>query len=455
MIFEQFYLACLAHASYLIGSDGAAAVIDPQRDVRQYLDAAARLNLRIAHVIETHLHADFVSGHRELAERTGATIYVGANSAATFPHRTVADGDVIEFGQCRIEILHTPGHTPESICLVVTDREQGPGPISVLTGDTLLAGDVGRPNPCATRSPAELAGLLYDSLHRKLLALPDDVGICPAHGPGFVFANRVGADRSSTIGRERTGNYALRPMDREQFVEMLTRNLPAAPDYFQRVVDINRRGAPALDTLPPLTPLSPEEVYARQQQGVTVLDTRPSALYSAGHVTGSLQICVVGPFGPWAGTMLGDREAILVTGDAAASEESRLRLACVGIERVRGVLEGGIDAWDSADLPISITPHISVRDLNRRRAEFTVVDVRSEAEWRASHIAGSLLHPLDGLRESLSSLDRSQPLAVHCKSGYRSTIACSLMEAAGFTQVRNVAGGFDAWTAAALPTQGE
>ena len=452
MIFEQFYLGCLAHASYLVGSGGMAAVVDPQRDVQIYLDTAANLGLRIAHIIETHLHADFVSGHRELAERTGATIYLGVGSGATFAHRAVGDGDSIDFGQCRLEFLHTPGHTLESVTVVVKDLERGPDPVAVLTGDTLFIGDAGRPDLCDTKTPAELAGLLYDSLHRKLLALPDDVLVYPAHGAGSLCGRNIGADRSSTIGRERRTNYALQPMEREQFVAMMTRDLPTRPEYFQRDVDVNRHGAPTLDSLPPLAALSPQEVCARQRQGVTILDTRPAPAYAAGHIPGSLQIGLGGQFAAWAGTVIGlDQDLILVGENPDAAGEARLRLARVGIERVQGVLERGIGAWENADLPLAITPQIAVKDLDARRGDFTIVDVRMQSEWNAGHIAAARLHPLANLRATLASLDPAAPTAVHCKGGYRSTIACSLLESAGFTQLSNVAGGFDAWIAAGLP----
>jgi hydroxyacylglutathione hydrolase len=453
MIFEQFYLGCLAHASYMIGSEGVAAVVDPQRDVQLYLDTAASLGLRIGHIIETHLHADFVSGHRELSERTGAVIYLGAGSGATFPHRAVADGDFIEFGACRIEFLHTPGHTLESVTVVVKDRDRGSKPVAVLTGDTLFIGDVGRPDLSETKTPAELAGLLYDSLHGKLLALPDDVLVYPAHGAGSRCGRNMSTDRSSTIGRERISNYALQPMDREKFIEMMTHDLPPRPEYFQRDADLNRHGAPALDSLPPLAALPASEVRDRQRQGVTVLDTRAATAYSAGHVPGSLQIGLGGQFAAWAGTMMGlDRELILVAEDPAAAEESRLRLARVGIERVQGVLHDGVMGWNDAELELAITPSITVRDLHAQLSEFTVLDVRGRGEFDAGHIPGAQLHPLETLRSSLTALDPSAPVAVHCKSGYRSSIACSLLEAAGFSQFRNVAGGFDAWTAAGLPT---
>ncbi len=451
MTFEQFYLGCLAHASYLLGSEGVAAVVDPQRDVGIYLETASKLGLRIAHIIETHLHADFVSGHRELAERTGATIYLGEGSGATFPHRSVRDGDEIGFGQCRLRFLQTPGHTLESVSVVVTDLERGDAPLAVLTGDTLFIGDVGRPDLSETKTPAELAGLLYDSLRGKLLTLPDDVLVYPAHGAGSMCGRNISADRNSTIGRERRSNYALQPMERERFVELLTQDLPARPEYFQRDVDVNRRGAAALDDLPALASLAPREVLDRQRQGVTILDTRPAAEYCAGHVPGSIAIGLGGQFASWAGSLIGlDRDLILVA-EHQTAEEARMRLARVGIERVVGVLEDGIAGWAGAGLPLAATGQITVQELDAQRGELAVVDVRRQPEWNDGHIPGAEHRPLDQFRAGMATLDRARPMAVHCKSGYRSLIACSLLEAAGFTQMMNVTGGFDAWRGAGLP----
>ena len=456
MIFEQFYLGCLAHASYLIGSDGIAAIVDPQRDVALYLETAAERGLRIAHIIETHLHADFVSGHQELAEKTGATIYLGEGSGATFPHRAVRDGDQIEFGRCRLRFLQTPGHTLESVSIVVTDLERGPDPVAVLTGDTLFIGDVGRPDLSESHTPQQLAGLLYDSLHRKLLALPDGVQVYPAHGAGSMCGRNISADRSSTIGRERASNYALRPMPRDQFVEMMTQDLPARPEYFLRDADVNRHGAPSLDSLPPLAALPAAEVLRRQQAGVTVLDSRPATPYASGHVPGSVQIGLGGQFASWAGSLLGlDREIILVAEDDAAAQEARLRLARVGIEKVRGYLAEGIAGWARAGLPLAELEQIEVPDLRAEMASHQdgyVVDVRRQGEWDAGHVEGAVLCPLDRLPGQIASLDRSRTVTVHCKSGYRSMIACSLLEGAGFQHVRNLLGGYDAW--AAMPAAG-
>ena len=455
MIFEQFYLGCLAHASYLIGSEGTAAVIDPQRDIDIYLDTAREHHLKIEHIIETHLHADFVSGHHELAERTGAAIYLGDGSGATLAHRAVRDGDEIGFGQCRVKVLQTPGHTVESICLVVTDLERGPAPYAVLTGDTLFIGDVGRPDLSDAYTPQQLAGLMYDSLHQKLLALPDDVLVYPAHGAGSMCGRNISADRSSTIGRERQTNYALRPMSRDQFVLLMTEGLPARPEYFQRDADINRHGAPALAELPPIAALSPQEASGMRQRGVTILDTRASNEFCAGHVPGSVAIPLSGQFASWAGSVLGlDRELILVGEDRKAIDEARNRLARVGIERVAGFIEGGITGWVREGLPLEGTDQITVQELHAQLQDgggLCVVDVRRPPEWNAGHIGQAALHPLDHLRKSLATLDHSKTLAVHCKSGYRSTIACSLLQAEGFTHVINVLGGFDAWNGAGFP----
>ncbi len=446
MVFEQFYLGCLAHASYLIGSEGSAAVIDPQRDVEIYLQTAAELGLRIEHIIETHLHADFVSGHQELAQKTGATIYLGEGSGATFPHRAVRDGDTVAFGQCRLSFLQTPGHTPESVSIVVTDLEQGDAPRAVLTGDTLFIGDVGRPDLAENYTPQELAGMLYDSLHGKLLRLPDSVQVYPAHGAGSMCGRNISADRSSTIGRERAANYALQPMTRERFIEIMTQDLPPRPEYFRRDVDANRHGAAPLAELPPLAELAPEEALQRQQQGATILDTRPATAYASGHVPGSVQIGLSGQFASWAGSILGlDRELILIAEDRQAAEEARMRLARVGIERVQGHVD--LADWVAAGLQLAPTQQIAVPDLREHAADYVIVDVRRQPEWEQGHIEGAALRPLDRLRDGMESLDRGRPIVVHCKGGYRSMIACSLLEGAGFPRVVNLLGGYDAWAA--------
>ncbi len=454
MIFEQFYLGCLAHASYLIGSEGVAAVVDPQRDVDIYIDAARERGLRIAHIIETHLHADFVSGHQELAARTGAAIYLGAGSGATFPHHAVREGDEVAFGNCRLRFLQTPGHTLESVSVVVTDLERGESPAAVLTGDTLFIGDVGRPDLSESHTPQELARMLYDSLREKILRLPDETLVYPAHGAGSMCGRNISADRNSTIGRERRTNYALQPMEREAFVSMMTQDLPARPEYFQRDVDYNRRGAAPLESLPPLGALSPQDAQARQTAGATILDTRSSVEYCSGHIPRSIHIGLGGQFASWAGALLGlDRELVLVAEDAKAADEARMRLARVGIERVAGFVDGGVPGWVAAGLPLVMTQQITAQDLRDSDGDFSIVDVRRAGEWKSGHIVGAELHPLDTLAANAATLNQSRPAAVHCKSGYRSAIACSVLENAGFPNAVNVIGGYDAWAAAGLPVE--
>jgi len=296
MYFEQFYLTCLAHASYMIGSGGEAAVIDPQRDVDLYLKVAEEQNLNIRHIFETHLHADFVSGHKELAGRTGAQIYIGARAGAAFPHVPLSDGSEVKMGSIRVRVLETPGHTPESVCFVVIDEEKSAQPWAVLTGDTLFIGDVGRPDLSRTHTPQQLAGLLYDSLHQKLLALPDATLVYPAHGAGSLCGRSMRAERSSTIGTERLTNYALQIASREEFIRQLTANLPARPDYFLEDAEMNRSGAPALTELLPLEPLTPVQLKALLDEGANVLDVRPGEQFAAGHVPGSIGIALSGQF---------------------------------------------------------------------------------------------------------------------------------------------------------------
>ena len=292
MHFEQFYLGCLAHASYLLASDGDAVVVDPQRDVEIYLQAAEANHVSIRHIVETHLHADFISGHRELASRTGAKIYIGVQAEATFPHVAVRDGFELQVGKMRITALETPGHTPESICLVITDEEKSSSPWAILTGDTLFLGDVGRPDLSKQFSSAQLAGMLYDSLHAKILTLPDDVLVYPAHGAGSLCGRNMRAERVSTVGTERLTNYALQIKDRNEFVKQLTSNLPTRPEYFAQDAEINRTGASALSDLPPIPPIEAAELQSLLAEGGIALDVRSGEQFAVGHVPGSVDIAL-------------------------------------------------------------------------------------------------------------------------------------------------------------------
>jgi hydroxyacylglutathione hydrolase len=460
MYFEQFYLGCLAHASYLLASEGEAVVVDPQRDVELYLKAAEQQRVTIRHIFESHLHADFVSGHKELAARTGAKIYMGAHAGATFPHVPVHDGFELKFGKASIRVLETPGHTPESICLVVTDgevadHEKCAAPWAVLTGDTLFIGDVGRPDLSPRHAPAELAGLLYDSLHHKLLTLADSVLVYPAHGAGSLCGKNMRAERSSTIGTERLTNYALQIKSREEFVQQLTSNLPARPEYFLKDAEINRTGATALGDLAPLRAITPVELNSMLNAGDIALDVRPGEEFAVEHVPGSVNIALSGQFASWAGTVLGlSAHPVLIAASDAQLEEARLRLTRVGIEVLDGYLAGGVAAWKQAGFPVSSISQITADELQARLQSdrVQVLDVRREPEWDAGHIENAAWWPLDNFRVSPPEIDHDAPIAVHCKGGYRSMIASSLLQRAGFKHVINLIGGFDAWQQAKLPS---
>jgi hydroxyacylglutathione hydrolase len=454
MYFEQFYLGCLAHASYMLGSEGEAAVVDPQRDVEIYLKAADEQGLKIRRIFETHLHADFVSGHLELAERTGAKIYIGAEAGATFPHVPLREGSEVRFGKVRISALETPGHTPEGISLVVIDEERSPNPWAVLTGDTLFIGDVGRPDLSKAHTPQQLAGSLYDSLQDKLMKLGDQVLVYPAHGAGSLCGRNMRAERSSTIGTERLTNYALQIKTREEFIRQLTEKLPSRPDYFLEDALINRAGAPALAEMRDLPSIAAPGLSELLQQGVFVLDVRPNADFAVAHVPGSINIALSGQFATWAGTIMGlGARPVLVADTPEQYAEARLRLARVGIEDPRGFLQGGVAAWKRAKLPLARIRQITVQELSDRQHgdHLQVLDVRREGEWQAGHIEGAEWFPLDNFKISAPELDLAAPVAVHCQSGYRSMIACSLLQRAGLENVINVAGGFEAWKQAGLP----
>ncbi|MGC2367882.1 MAG: MBL fold metallo-hydrolase [Candidatus Sulfotelmatobacter sp.] len=458
MYFEQFYLGCLAHASYMLASEGEAVVVDPQRDVEIYLKAAEANHISIRHIFETHLHADFVSGHRELAARTGAKIYMGAQAGATFPHMAIEDGFLLCVGKVRITALETPGHTPESICLVITDEEKSADAWAVLTGDTLFLGDVGRPDLSQRYTAVQLAGMLYDSLHNKILRLADDVLVYPAHGAGSLCGRNMRAEKVSTIGTERLTNYALQIKSREEFIEQLTSNLPVRPEYFLQDAELNRTGAATLSDLPALAALDPGEVKTILAEGGIALDVRAGEEFAAGHVPGSVNIALSGQFASWAGALLGlAARLVLIAGSEEAVAEARMRLARIGLEDAQGYLKGGIDAWRNAGLPLAELPQMSVEVLTRRlqNEDVQVLDVRREREWEEGHIEGASWWPLDNFKVAPPEVDRTVPIAVHCKGGYRSMIACSLLQRAGFQNVVNVVGGFDAWQAAKLPIAAE
>lgn len=460
MYFKQFYLGCLAHASYLVGSDGKAAVVDPRRDVDEYLSEAESQGLRIEYVIETHLHADFVSGHRELAARTGARIVFGRKAEALIPHLPVKDGDEIRIGKVVLRFLETPGHTPESVTVLVVDTQVSPEPRMALTGDTLFIGDVGRPDLVGSKdaTPEIMAGLLYDSLHQKLLRLPDAVEVYPAHGAGSLCGRNMSSQTRSTIGEQRRTNYALGEMSRSAFVKMMTADLPEMPQYFPRDVAINREGAPPLAEQPLPPGLAPEQVQRLMDDDSVVLDVRPAAAFGAGHVPGSFNIGLGGQFASWAGTLLDARARLVIVADEEASvREAQLRLARVGLERVAGYLEGGLAAWDRAGRPVATVPQMPVDELRAQMRDtpgtLQILDVRRAAEHAAGHVSGALNIPLLGLARNVERLRSPRLTAVICASGYRSSAGASLLRRHGFADVCNVVGGTNAWIAAGYPTE--
>ena len=473
MILKQFYLNCLAHASYLVGDEtaGTAAVVDPQRDVDQYLAFAADHHLQIKYVFLTHFHADFLAGHLELRDRTGATIVLGRKAVAEYDFKPVGDGSVIELGNVRIEVLETPGHTVESISLVVHDaanvesRVPKPDPVAVLTGDTLFVGDVGRPDLRASLgwSASELGAMLYDSLHDKLLKLPDSVMVYPAHGAGSLCGKAISKETVSTIGDQRTLNYALQPMSKQRFIELVTADQPDAPAYFTYDAVLNSRERPTLDQAlaRELQPLTLSQLETAVRGGAQLLDTRDPTEFAAAHLRGSVNIGLGGQYASWAGTLLDPSQPIVIVADPGAETQSALRLGRIGFDRVEGFLEGGLAALErgpqDAASQIRKTDRLSPQVAAERMAGADaplVVDVRTPREHGEKAIANSVNRPLNTLGCGLPDVGRDRPLIVHCAGGYRSSIAASLLQRDGFTNVSELAGGIAAWEAAGLPLSG-
>ncbi len=464
MIFKQFYLNCLAHASYLIGDEttGTAAVVDPQRDIDRYLEFAEEHGLQIKHVILTHLHADFVAGHLELRDRVGATIYLGAKAQAEYRFTPLGDGSVIEFGRVRLKALETPGHTPESISLLVYDLDKSARePHAVLTGDTLFVGDVGRPDLRAALgwSATDLGGLLFDSLQSKLLPLPDASLVYPAHGAGSLCGKAISKETVSTIGEQRRLNYALQPMSKQAFVELVTADQPEAPPYFVYDAVLNSKERPTLDkTLErELKPLELDRVLALQADGAQILDTREPEEFAAAHLAGSINIGLSGQYATWAGTVLDHEHPIVIIAAPGRENESAIRLGRIGFDHVAGYLQNGLQSLESRSDLIVFTERLSAQfaaEILSASDPPALIDVRTPREREQKHIEGSLSIPLNNLLERAHELPRNRALLLHCAGGYRSSIAASLLKKEGFKQVSEIAGGMAAWEAAKLPVCG-
>jgi len=466
VIFKQFYLNCLAHASYVIGDEGTgiAAVVDPQRDIERYLEFAAENKLKIAHVILTHLHADFVAGHLEFRDRAGATIYLGAKAQAEYKFTPLREGSVVEFGRVRLQALETPGHTPESISILVYDLERNSGEaFAVLTGDTLFIGDVGRPDLRAALgwSATDLGALLFDSLRSKLLPLPDASLVYPAHGAGSLCGKALSKETVSTIGEQRRTNYALQPMTKTAFIEMVTADQPDAPAYFVYDALLNSRERPTLSEALErvLQPLELDDVLKLQTEGAQILDTREPDEFGAAHLTGSLNIGLSGQYATWAGTLLDHQCPIVIIATPGREQESALRLGRIGFDQVKGYLRDGLKSLEARPDLLALTERLSPQFATEMLSSSeppVVLDVRAPREREQKRIEGSVSIPLNHLRERLAELPKDRWLLVHCAGGYRSSIGASLLQQHGFSQVSEIAGGIAAWEAAKLPlSQGQ
>jgi len=461
VILKQFYLPCLAHASYVIGDEatGTAAVVDPQRDTQQYIAFAAQHALKIRHVFLTHLHADFVAGHLELRDRAGAKIYLGAAARAAYAFTPLRDGDILEFGRVRLKALETPGHTPESISILVYDlNSSDTQPHGVLTGDTLFIGDVGRPDLRAALgwSATELGSLLFDSLHNKLLALPDQSLVYPAHGAGSLCGRALSKETVSTLGEQRRLNYALQPMSREAFIQVVTADQPEAPPYFTYDAVLNGEERPTLDEAlaREMNPLTIDAVLALQADGAQILDTRDPDEFGSAHLAGSINIGLGGQYATWAGTVLDRTHPIVIIADPGRENESAVRLGRIGFDHVAGYLQNGLHSLASRPDLVAFTERLSVQfaaELLSSSQPPLAIDVRAPREREQKHIAGSLGIPLNRLMENLETLPKNRPLLVYCAGGYRSSIAASLLQGSGFAPVSEIAGGIAAWEAAKLP----
>lgn len=452
MYVQQFFVKGIAHSSYLLGGTKTCAIIDPRRDVQLYIDAATEMGMKITHILETHLHADFISGHRDLADKTGAEMYLPKSAECAFNHVAVSDGDTFAIENMTLQVLETPGHTPEHISYVVRDLARGDEPAGLFCGDTLFVGDVGRPDLFPGRA-RELASKLYRSLHEKLLTLPDFCEVYPAHGAGSLCGRAMGAKRTSTVGYEKRYNAALQIRNEEEFIQSLTMNMPAAPDHFSRCSAINRKGPARLEELPALLPRTPQECLGLLQQGTTIiLDTRTFDSFGGLHVPESFHIDFRGNFATFAGWIIPpDKDILLVSAHAEQAHEAALWLKRVGLDRAVGYLEGGMSEWTKAGLSAGHVPQLSVDELYRMvmsDGAMALVDVRAPGEYAGYHLENAINIPVQDLRTRHQELDREINLVVACSTGIRSSMGASILKQRGFKTVFNLAGGMTGYSAA-------
>ncbi len=461
MFFRQYQLPCLSIFSYLIGDEatGRAVVVDPQRDITGYLDDAEAQGLTIERVIETHFHADFLSGHLELAEATGAVISYGDEARADFPIDPLAQGQRIVLGDVVLEVRHTPGHTPESISVVVWEHAGDDEPWAVLTGDTLFIGDVGRPDLLTSIgwTADDLARRLYRSLHDQLLSLPDGTRVYPAHGAGSACGKSMSDAVTSTIGEQRATNYALRPMSEDDFVEAVTQGQSVAPLYFSFTADSNRRLHDLLDEADPPEHLGAEDVERWVGEGAIVIDGRAPDAFASGHLRGSVNVGLDGRFAEYAGDVVRPGQAVVVVADDGREVEAKVRLARIGFDRVRGAVVDVerllAERPDLAERGARLAA-IDLAQWRDEQPDLQVVDIRNPGEQEAGVVPGAIRLPLARLLDGYRQLDPAAPTVVYCAGGYRSSIGASLLRAKGFSRVADLQGGYDAWASAGLPVDG-
>lgn len=460
MNLDRIFTPSLAQVAYLVADEsaGEAAVIDPRRDITAYLGWAAERDLRITAILETHVHADFVSGARELSAATGASIYASRLGEQEFPHQPLDDGQEVAVGHLRLRALWTPGHTPEHLAFLLFDPDQGPDPIALYSGDVLFVGDVGRPDLLGAEQTEHLAGQLYHTVAGRLSRLNDDLVVYPGHTAGSACGKKIGDAPSTTIGRERRENYAFQARSRDEFLRLVLTNMPPAPTYYPVLKRVNKIGPAFLDDLPPGAALSPDRVATRQDAGALVIDARTPEAFGAGHIPGSIFAGLGPDFTAWMGWLAPyDRELIVVLDDDAQFSEVRTELRRIGLDRVAGYLAGGITAWRDSGRPVATLEQTSVSELaktlNEGDDELIVLDVRSDDEWAEGHIPGAVHHFAGRLiqGEALAQ-NGTKPLAVICGSGYRSSVVASVLAQRGHHNLRNVVGGMQAWNEAGLPT---
>ena len=448
MFIKQFYTNCLSEAAYYIESQGEAAIIDPLRDTDAYLELAKERKANIKYIFETHFHADFVSGHIDLSQKTGAPIVFGPNAVTQYSIYSSKDGETFPLGNLSIEVLHTPGHTLESACFLLKDENGKPH--ALFSGDTLFVGDVGRPDlSSGGMSSEELAGIMYDTLQNRILPLPDDVLVYPAHGPGSSCGKNLGPNTFSTIGEEKKTNYALQPQSREEFISSVTTGLGDAPGYFSVNAKINQSGYDSLEDVKTraIKPLDVASFKAAMNDNVIVLDTRPATEFTNGFVPGSVSIGLEGRFAEWAGSILPfDKQLLLVT-PVGKEEETVVRLSRVGFDKMAGYLDGGFEAWKNAGEKIDMILDIEADELIMdipHDPNLTVLDVRRETEYGDGHLEGAINLPLQEMTDvaQLAQFEENQNLYIHCAGGYRSVIAASLLKKEGYHNLRNVLGGW-------------